>query len=221
MRILIIEDDAEIREFLKITLEKESFAIDTAPDGKQGSYMARINEYDLIILDNILPHKTGIEVCIDIRKIGKVTPILILSVKSSSDEKALLLNAGADDYMTKPYSHIELLARIKALARRPSNFKNTKITTRNLTLDSSTYEVRVFGKEVYLTTKEFSLLELLLKNQGKVVSRGTMIEHLWDINGNPLSKTIEAHIVNLRKKIENKNYKIIINVPGRGYKIEK
>lgn len=219
MRILIIEDDAEIRESLKLTLEGESFVVDSAKDGKEGSYMARTNEYDLIILDNILPHKLGIEVCKDVRRSGKTTPILLLSVRTDPEEKAQLLDAGVDDYMTKPHSHQELIARIRALTRRGHVIQSTQLEIDNLVLDSTTYEVRRGKQQIYLTLKEFSLLELLLKNKGKVVSRGSILEHVWNIDGDPLSKTIETHIVNLRKKIEKGRDKLIYNIPGRGYKI--
>jgi len=220
MRILIVEDDTEMRDFLKVTLERESFAVDIAEDGKQGSYMARTNDYDLIILDNVLPHKLGIEVCSDIRKMGKTTPILLLSVRSEIDEKTALLDAGADDYIIKPYSHKELLSRIRALTRRSSVITPTRLYVDDLILDSVAYEVRRGEKEIHLTTKEFALLELLLRNKGKVVSRGIILEHVWDISGDPLSKTVETHIVNLRKKIEKGSKKLIVNVSGRGYKIE-
>lgn len=221
MRILIIEDDAHVRESLKANLESESFVVDGAEDGRKGSYLARTNEYDLIILDSVLPHKLGIEVCRDIRQSGKTTPILLLSVKADAEEKARLLDAGVDDYMTKPHSHKELVARIRALTRRGNVIESPVMSAGDLTLDTSSYEVRRGNTPVYLTLKEFSLLELLMKNKGKVVSRGSILEHVWDMEGNPLSKTIETHILNLRKKLEKgKGGKLIYNIPGRGYKIE-
>ncbi len=221
MRILIIEDDTEVRRSLEIALKSESFVVDSAKDGRDGSYLARTNEYDLIILDNVLPYKLGIDVCREIRASGKTTPILLLSVKSDPEEKAALLNAGVDDYITKPHSHKELLARIRALTRRGPEIRSAVMQAGDLTLDTTTYEVRRGKSPIYLTLKEFSLLELLMKNKGKVVSRGAILEHVWDIDGNPLSKTIETHIVNLRKKLEKgKQTRLIYNIPGRGYKIE-
>jgi DNA-binding response OmpR family regulator len=219
MRILVIEDNAEMRHSLKITLERESFAVDAASDGREGSYMARTNEYDIIILDNVLPFKNGAEVCDDIRKSGNSTPILFLSVKSEIDDITQHLDLGADDYLAKPYSHKELVSRLKALSRRSRHVENIVFHAGNLVLDSKANEVRLKGKEIYLTRKEFSLLELLLRHKGSVVSRGTILEHVWDIEGDPLSKTVETHILNLRKKIEKGKDKIIFNVPGRGYKI--
>jgi DNA-binding response OmpR family regulator len=220
MRILIVEDDSDIRESLKLTLESEAFVVDCAKDGREGSYMARTNGYDVVILDNVLPYKLGIEVCREIRDSGKTTPILLLSVKSDPEEKAALLNAGVDDYLTKPHSHQELLARIRALTRRGPAIQSAQIQAGDLVLDTSTYEVRRGKQQIYLTLKEFSLLELLLKNKGKVVSRGAILEHVWDMDGDPMSKTIETHIVNLRKKIDKGPRKLIYNIPGRGYKIE-
>jgi DNA-binding response OmpR family regulator len=219
MRILVVEDDADMRDYLKITLERESFIVDCAPDGQKGSYMARTNDYDMVLLDNMLPNKTGIEVCKDVRQSGKNMPIILLSVKSEADEKAALLDSGADDYLTKPYSHKELLARMRALMRRAPLVKPTVLKVGDVTLDTTTNEVRKGKKEIYLTRKEFGLLELLMQNKGNIVSRGAILEHVWDSDGDPFSKTIETHILNLRKKIENGRKRFLINVPGRGYKI--
>lgn len=220
MRILIIEDDAEAREALKFNLESESFVVDCAKDGREGSYAARTNDYDLIILDNILPYKPGIEVARDIRAAGKKTPILLLSVKTDPDEKAALLDAGVDDYMTKPHSHQELVARMRALMRRSPDTQDSEIKAGELVVDTRSYKVRRGERQIYLTLKEFSLLELLLRNKGNVVSRDTILRQVWDMEGNPASKTIETHIVNLRKKIGKDKGKIIYNIPGKGYKIE-
>jgi DNA-binding response OmpR family regulator len=223
MRILIIEDNKEIRDLLKIGLESEMFSVDTAEDGEAGSYSARTNEYDVILLDNILPKKTGEFVCKDIRSAGKTTPIIIVSMNVDIEEKTRLLNAGADDYVAKPFSFKELLARIRAVLRRPKHAEVEVLKNGHLSLNSATHEVRLGDKPIYLTRKEFSLLELLLRHHGGVVSRGMILEHVWDMDGNPFSNTIETHIFNLRKKIEgnkrNTKSKLICNVPGRGYRI--
>lgn len=219
MRILIVEDNREIRENLRFGLEAESFAVDVAEDGEKGSYFARTNEYDLIILDNKLPKKNGPEVCEDIRKIGKSTPIILLSVESEVAEKVKLLRAGADDYVTKPFSFKELLARIQAILRRPQANVPEQLTLGDISIDSLTQEVKKGKKSLYLTRKEYSLLELLVRHQNRVVSRGTIMEHVWDMDGNPFSNTIETHVFNLRKKIEAGKDRLIWNVPGRGYKI--
>jgi DNA-binding response OmpR family regulator len=221
MRILIIEDNYEIRNFLTESLTAESFAVDSAEDGEQGSYLARTNEYDLIILDNILPKKNGIMICNEVRRIGNDVPIIMLSVETGIDKKVLLLESGADDYMTKPFSYKELLARIKAILRRPKTIEKEIIEMGEFTIDMSRQRAFRDSEEIYLTRKEFSLLEYLARHKGNVMSRGMIMEHVWDIDNDPFSNTLETHILNLRKKLgaQNKS-KFIITVPGRGYMIE-
>jgi len=219
MRILIIEDNKEIQNSLKIALESEMFYVDTADNGETGSYLARTNEYDLILLDNMLPKKAGAEVCQDIRKAGRKTPIILISILSESEEKVHLLNVGADDYVSKPFSFKELLARIRAILRRPETVVPEVLSTGDLVLNSRTHEVKRGTKNIYLTKKEYALLELLIRNCGNIVSRGIIMEHIWDIDGNPFSNTIETHVFNLRKKIEKGKDRLIWNIPGRGYKI--
>lgn len=219
MKLLIIEDDSSIRNVLRMSLENSCFTVDTAEDGDQGSYMARTNNYDLIILDNVLPKKLGKAVCKEIRESGKNTPIIMLSMKSDVLEKVSVLDSGADDYITKPFSYEELLARIRALTRRPNNIADRILKIKDIELNSDRYVVVKSGAEIDLTKKEFSLLEYLLINKEKVVTRGQIMENVWDINADPFSNTIESHIVNLRKKIGDINKRIIKNIPGRGYKI--
>lgn len=218
MRLLIVEDEKKIASFLKSNLEAELFAVDIATDGDQGSFMARSNDYDLIILDNGLPKKNGFEVCTEIRNEGKHMPILMLSVEASSTFKVRLLNAGADDYMTKPFTLSELLARIRALMRRPQKVLGDMLTLDTLILDAERYIVTRNEKEIYLPRKEFALLEYMLRNQGKALSRGMIMEHVWDENADPFSNTIESHILSLRKKIDTPGEtKLIHTLPGRGY----
>lgn len=221
MRILIVEDEKKIANILKKGLESECFIVDTAEDGEKGSFFARTNDYDLIILDNILPKKEGREVCQEIREAGKTTPIIMLSVKSETLTKVDLLNAGADDYLTKPFSLEELLARIRALLRRPKAIEDEVLQIDDLTLDTKRHLVKRGKKETYLTRKEFILLEYLMKNQGIVLSRGMIMEHVWDMNADPFSNTIESHILSLRRKVDFKGKKKLIQtVPSRGYKID-
>jgi DNA-binding response OmpR family regulator len=221
MRILLVEDEKDIIKFLKLSLESECFVVDVAEDGEKGSYLARTNDYDLIILDNILPKKQGLEVCKEIREEGKNSLILMLSVKSDVATKVDLLNAGADDYLTKPFSLEELLARMRALVRRPKQIESEILQIDNLILDTKRHLVKRKDKEIYLTRKSFMLLEYLMRNQGLVLSRGMIMEHVWDMNADPFSNTIESHILSLRKKIDfGKNKKLIHTVPGRGYKID-
>jgi len=199
-------------------LEAESYVVDEASDGERGSYFARINKYDLILLDNVLPNKMGKQVCREIRDAGIQSPILLLSAKADVDSKIDLLNTGADDYLTKPFSFEELKARIKSLSRRPQVIEDVVLNYSGISLNSSTHDVNIKRKKVYFTKKEFGLLELLMKNSGRIVTRSTIMESVWDINADPFSNTVETHIRNIRKKIGDKNKRIITNIPGRGYK---
>lgn len=220
MRILLVEDSKEIINFLKPSLEAELFAVDVAEDGEKGSSLGRTNDYDLIILDNILPGKSGLEVCREIRGKGKTTPIIVLSVRSETTTKVELLNAGADDYLIKPFSLGELLARIRALLRRPKKIEGDVLTIDDLTLDTKKCLVVRGKKSIRLTRKEFMLLEYLLRNKDIVLSRGMIMEHVWDMNADPFSNTIESHILSLRRKIDPSGKKKLIQTsPGRGYKI--
>jgi two-component system copper resistance phosphate regulon response regulator CusR len=221
MRILIVEDDEHIREMLKLGFEEESFAVDLAENGEKGSYIARTNEYDIIILDLLLPIKSGLDICRDIRTNSITTPIIMLSATFEIQEKIRLLNSGADDYVTKPFSFHELLARVRALLRRPKPIAPDTIRVDDLSLDSIRQKVSRGSKSIYLTRKEFSLLEYLMRHEGVVVSRGMIMEHVWNRDSDPFSNTIEAHILNVRKKVDMaKHRKLIHTIPGRGYKIE-
>lgn len=221
MRILVIEDEKEISDFLKANLESDCFAVDVASDGEKGSFLARTNPYDLIILDYMLPKKNGNEVCKEIREQKNKTPILMLSVKTEVEDKVSLLNGGADDYLAKPFAYSELLARVRALLRRPNTLHDDTLSFDDLELDIPRQSVRRGGHEIYLTRKEFMLLEYLMRNQGIVLSRAMIMEHVWDMNADPFSNTIETHILSLRKKLHTpKRHKIIRTLPGRGYKIE-
>lgn len=221
MRVLIIEDDEDVSRLLKNSLEAEAFSVDVAHDGEKGSYMARINGYDIVILDFVLPKKDGKTICQEIRKAGKKMPIIMLTVRSAVDIKVDMLNTGVDDYLTKPFSFHELLARMRALLRRPTALEQSVITIGKLSLDSLKQRVTIAGETIYLTRKEFALLEYLMRNKGIVVSRGMILEHVWDAEGDPFSNTIEAHILNLRRKIEKPlKKKLIKTIPGRGYIID-
>lgn len=221
MRILLIDDDKAIRGFLKSALESECFEVDAAEDGEKGSFLGRTNDYDAIICDYSLPKKNGLQICEEIRKDGKDTPILMLSVEGESHTKAELLNIGADDYLTKPFSLEELLARVRALMRRPNQIKNDILKIDDLIVDTKRHLVHRGEKEIYLTMKEFMLLEYLMRSRGTVQSRAIILEHVWDMNADLFSNTIEAHISNLRRKIDTKGKaKLIHTIPGRGYKID-
>jgi len=220
MKILVVEDDKGILDFLRSGLKAEGFVIDTAENGKDGMSMSHLNNYDLIILDLNLPDKNGNIICQELREDGKTMPILILTVDTEVDSKVRALNSGADDYLTKPFSFKELLARIRALLRRPQEIKDEILTIDNLTLDQNKQTVTRAGKEIYLTPKEFRLLEHLMRHQGEVVSKISILENVWDSEVDLFSNSVETHILNLRKKIDKNNSKRLIKtISSRGYKI--
>lgn len=221
MRVLVVEDEKRIRDFLKENLKPDYYEIDLASDGQKGLELMRLNNYDLVILDNVLPKKTGLEVCIEARKAQVASPILVLSVLSDVKQKIALLEAGADDYLAKPFSFKELQARMNALLRRPTTLQQEVLQIGDIRLNMTTHEVTQGKREVSLTRKEFMLLRYFMKNAGLVLSRGMLIEHVWDMNADPFSNTIEAHIVSLRKKLGGPSQKIIQTISGRGYKFIK
>lgn len=222
MRILVAEDDPEIGVFLKNNLVSQAFSVDWISDGERASYMARTNDYDLMILDNNLPGKLGSEIVHELREVGRATPIMMLTVEGGIDKKVEALDGGADDYVTKPFLFAELLARIHAILRRPVEVRGDVLRIADVELDTQRQVVQRANEVVYLTRKEFQLLEYLMRNQGRVVSRGMIMEHVWDVNADPFSNTIETHVLNLRRKIdrEGDSVKIIHTVPGRGYKAD-
>ncbi len=219
MKILIIEDDSSIRNILRIGLESKSFAVDTAEDGESGSFMARTNNYDLIVLDNVLPQKMGGHVCMEIRELGIYTPILILSAKTEVIDKIELLDLGADDYMTKPFSFDELISRIYALTRRSKNIHGEIINVKDLKLNRKKQIIYKNDQELTLTKKEYILLEFLISNRDSIISRGQILDHVWDLRSNPFSNTLEVHMTGIRKKIGDINKTLIESIPGRGYRL--
>ena len=221
MRILIIEDEPTLGKVLKSRLEDEAYAVDVETDGERGLYRARTNDYDAIILDDILPGKRGYEICKELRRSGKTAPILLMSVQSGIDRKVSLLNDGADDYLTKPFSFEEMSARLRALLRRPRNMAHDELRVHDLVLDESAAIAIRGGKNIYLTSKEFALLHYLMKAAGRLVSRGMILEHVWDGDTDPLSNMIETHIHNLRQKVDRPGMKkLIYTIPGRGYMVK-
>lgn len=222
MRILIIDDDENILKSLSDKLRQSGYTTDTLTDGKKGSYVARTNKYDVIIIDLLLKYKNGLEVCSEIRSAKISTPIIFISTENNTPKKIEAFNIGADDYITKPFSFSELLARIKAILKRPEKIVDNFFQLDDLMVDINKQEVIKNGHRIYLTRKEYSLLECMAKKPGVVVSRGEILEDAWGYDTNPFSNTIEAHIRNIRKKIgETKNKKYIQTVPGRGYKLDR
>lgn len=220
MRILIIEDDETLCSSLKKTLESSAFAVDTSNNGIDGSYKARVNEYDLIVLDNSLPKKIGLEVCKDIRKAKVTTPILMISINSAVPEKVLLLRSGVDDYLAKPFNIEEFLARVEAILRRPQYTHDEIITLGDLKLNTKTKEVMKGKRKIHFTRKEYILFEYLMLNKCCVISRRVILEHVWDDDIDPFSNTVETHIRNIRRKIGTKKQPYVYTFPARGYKID-
>lgn len=220
MKILIVEDDEHVRDGLAHALTSTNNTVDTSPDGADGSFLARSYEYDAIVLDYSLPKKDGLAVCNDIRKVGKTTPILFLSVIDDTETKLAAFRAGADDYVTKPFSFEELHARLQALFRRPKQISKMIISIDDLVLNADRHLVTRGDVPILLTRKEYGMLEYLLHHMDTVVSRALLMEHVWTADSDPFSNTVEVHMRNLRKKINTGNKKNLIStIPGRGYMI--
>jgi DNA-binding response OmpR family regulator len=224
MRILIVEDEHRIANSIKKGLEQEKYAVDVAYTGNDGFDLASTEDYDLIILDLLLPEMDGMTICKELRKNKIHTPILMLTAKSQIQDKVHGLDCGADDYVTKPFSFEELLARIRALIRRPKTTLNITLSVEDLYLDPKQYLVKRNGNSIQLTNKEFSLLEYFMRNPNKILTKDQIISHVWDYDADILPNTVEVYIRNLRNKIDLpfKNKKSLIHtIRGFGYKIGK
>lgn len=223
MRILVIEDEQKIAKAIKKGLQQESFAVDICFDSDEGLSMATTEPYDVMIIDRMLPGEMeGLEICAAVRKQGIHTPILILTAKDRIDERVKGLNSGADDYLIKPFAFEELLARIKALLRRPKGSLAKEITVEDLSLNTTDYIVTRAGKDIELSAKEFAILEYLMRNPKQILTRDNIISHVWDYDADILPNTLEVYIGYLRNKID-KPFKgkppLIHTVRGFGYKI--
>lgn len=221
--MLIIEDEHKIARALQRALEREKYAVDVAFDGDEGHAMATTEPYDAVIVDRMLPGSyDGIAVVESMRKNGIHTPVLFLSALDTPEHKAEGLNAGADDYLGKPFSLEELLARLRALMRRPAEQQPDILKLDDLSLDTKTYNVSRGGKNIQLTSKEFALLEYLMRNKDRPLSKDTIISHVWDYDADILPNTVEVYIRYLRNKIDKPFKKSLIHtVHGFGYKIEE
>lgn len=217
MRILVVEDEKGIANFIKDGLEEENFAVDVSPDGNNGLQMALSNEYDLILLDWMVPGISGIEVCRQIRKINNSVPIIFLTAKDTVQETVFGLEAGANDYIRKPFEFEELLVRIRVQLRTKSGEQNI-LTFKDIKIDLNTHQVYSDSEEIPLTQKEFALLEFLVRNKNKVCTRTRIIEHVWDIHFDADTSVIDVYINFLRKKLDKGNGKSFIQtVRGVGY----
>ena len=222
MRILVVEDHKKIASFIEKGLKAERYAVDVAYDGDEGLAMAQMDEYDLIILDIMLPEKSGYEVTKLLRDHSIKTPILMLTAKDELEDKVRGLDLGADDYLTKPFMFEELLARIRALFRRGGMSSETKLSLADLAVDPVTHDVFRNNQKIDLTAKEYGLLEYLLRNKGRIVTRTTIIEHVWDLHFDSDTNLVDVYIRYLRKKIDDDfEQKLIHTIRGVGYVLKE
>jgi heavy metal response regulator len=220
MRILVIEDERKIASFIKRGLREEGYTVDTAFDGEEGYRLTAENEYDLIILDVMLPKRDGLTLCRQLRQDGMSMPVLMLTAKDSVQDKVNGLDSGADDYLTKPFAFEELLARIRALLRKGVRYV-TRLQAGDLVLDVASHTAMRNGKAIVLTMKEYSLLEYLVRNAGTVVTRTMIAEHVWEIDFDTSTNIIDVYINYLRNKVDSGyDKKLIQTVRGRGYMIK-
>ncbi len=220
MKLVLIEDDPALNNSLKAGLESSSYAVTSFTDGIVGEKHLLLNavDYDLAILDWMLPHKSGIDICAHLRSQNIVIPILMLTGKDASSDKVAALDAGADDYLTKPFSFEELLARVRALLRRPHNVLKTDLLCADLRINLVTRKVYREDKEIPLTLKEFNILEYFIRNPNQVLTRDQILDHVWDYSFSSLSNIMDVHITNLRKKLDKDNKEHYIEtVRGIGY----
>lgn len=222
MRILVIEDEHKIAQALKKALQQENYAVDVSYDGDDGYAMATTEPYDLAIIDRMIPGEyDGIGIIKAMRKEKIHTPVLILTAKGTIADRTTGLDSGADDYLVKPFALDELLARVRALLRRPVEVQQTVLTAGDLSLNTVTCEVKRANKEIHLTGKEFALLEFLLRNKSRPSNKDTIISHVWDYNADVLPNTVEVYIKYLRQKIDDPFKKPLLQtIRGFGYKIE-
>ena len=218
MRILVVEDEKKIADFIKRGLKEEGYAVDVAYDGEEGLFLANTNDYDLVLLDLMLPKIDGLTLCKKLKASEVSTPVIMLTAKDTVKDKVAGLDSGADDYLTKPFAFEELLARIRAILRKQDSQAPTKLTIADLELDLITHKVTRRSKEIELTTKEYSLLEYLMRNKGVIVTRTMISEHVWDIDFDTFTNVIDVYINYLRNKIDSGSAnKLIHTVRGRGY----
>ena len=220
MRILIIEDEQSLADALSRAFKEQHYSVDVSHTGENGVYLGNVNDYDLIILDIMLPDIDGWEVCKELRKDKVNTPILMLTALDTIDDKIKGLDEGADDYMTKPFDLGELMARARSLIRRQGNQKTTKIKVVDLEMDTSERTVVRAGKEIKLSAKEFAMLEYFLLNKNKVLTREMISEHVWDMNFDPQSNVIDSFVRFLRQKVDKEfDTQLIHTIRGAGYKL--
>lgn len=220
MRILVVDDDRRLCNIVKRGLIEEAHTVDIACDGEEGGYMAEVNPYDLIILDVMMPKKDGIEVCRELRSKNINVPIMMLTARDTVEDRVKGLDSGADDYVVKPFAFSELLARVRALLRREGALKSSEIALGELVLDTRTRELHKGKKVIELTTKEYTILEYLMRHPNIVVTRTMIEEHAWDYDFNSISNLVDVYIRRLRRKIDDgEKENIIQTIRGAGYRL--
>lgn len=218
MRVLVVEDDERLARLLEKGLREHAYAVDVAADGERALVQAAVNDYDVIVLDVMLPRRNGIEVCRALRERGSRVPVLMLTARDAVGDRIAGLDAGADDYLVKPFAFGELLARLRALTRRAPALLPSTITIGDLVIDTRSQRAWRSGEAIALTAKEYSMLEFLARNAGRVVSRADIVAHVWDDNHDPLSNSIEVYIKRLRRKIDREGMTPLIRTRrGAGY----
>ena len=222
MRILLVEDDASVASFITKGLQEEQYAIDATEDGDEGFLMASTIPYDLLILDVMVPKMDGFTICRRLREKGCTTPILLLTARDTIEDRVTGLDTGADDYLTKPFAFPELLARIRALLRRGSAQPATRLTAADLELDPISHRVWRAGQDITLTNKEYALLEYLLRNANRVLTRTAIIDHVWDIQYDSMTNIVDVHIRSLRAKMDRDfSPQLIQTIRGVGYMLSE
>ncbi len=219
MRILVVDDDRRLCSVVRRGLIEEAYAVDVAYDGEEGEYMAAVNPYDLVILDIMMPKKDGIEVCEELRAKGVNTPVLMLTARDAVEDRVRGLDAGADDYMVKPFSFNELLARVRALLRREALTKSPEVKVGELALNTLTREVRRGERSIELTTKEYVILEYFMRHPNVVVTRTMLEEHAWDYDFDSMSNLVDVYMRRLRRKLGDEGQSLLQTVRGSGYRL--
>ncbi|MEE2896889.1 MAG: response regulator transcription factor [Gemmatimonadota bacterium] len=222
MRILVVEDDEKVASFLDRGLREEGYSVDVAHDGEDGLLKAHVHDYDLLLLDVMLPGKTGLEIVRSLRSRQSSVPVLLLTARSDRDDVVLGLDAGADDYLTKPFGFDELVARVRALLRRGGASRSDRLLYDDLELDRVTHKAHRGGARLDLTPKEFQLLEFLMLNPERVVRRTELLEKVWDLNFDPMSNVVDVHVGHLRRKLGKVGDDSLVHtVRGVGYVFQK
>ncbi len=222
MKILVVEDDRKVAGFVEQGLKEEGHVVDVAPDGDEATMLAHVYDYDVILLDVVLPKKNGFQIATELRREGRTTPILMLTSRDAAEDVVRGLDAGADDYLAKPFRFDELLARIRALHRRGGAARVENLKVGELEVDRLRHEATVSGRRLQLTPKEFQLLEFFMLHPDEVVRRTTLLEKVWDMHFDPESNVVDVHVGNLRRKLQDSaGEQLITTVRGVGFMLRR